>query len=793
MSGAAHFRRLLLLSASLISAAPALAQTAPSPSGAVVAPSETTQPSTADQSIEPAGSEILVTARRREESAQTVPIAITAFDQTMIREKAIFSTQDLTQVTPGLNVAPQGSRDTPTLVIRGQRRAVTGAGAPAVVTYFQDVPLPNEGSLLPTFDIGSIQVLKGPQGTLFGRNTTGGALLVYSQAPVYDLEGYVEGQIGSFDERRVEAAINLPILDQRLALRVAGQVWRREGYTRNFGVGRDLDDIQNDAVRASLLAEPLDNLKNVTVFDYYRAREAGTATILFGTYPNPPAVLGGGNARTPTARPFFDCGVAGCDIDLELANQRGQGVRRTNTSIAPVSNRDFWGVANTTTVDLGTVTLKNIFGYRSTKIYAQRDGDGSSLPLSDGISRTNNSQVSNELQLLGTALDERLDWIAGAFYLKSRPGEVVGGTLLAPILPGQPQLFNENYITSESKALFAQLGYDLGSLVDGLRVNAGLRYTWDSSSGCSILRPLTTGFVGKDDCAASGGRVGSESSEAPTWTLGLDYQVSEALFLYVTNRRGYRSGGFNQGGLNAAFAQYESYAPEKVTDFEAGMKSQWRIAPGVRARVNLTGYTSEYSNIQRALTLPANFDNDNIPTNDANSLIINAAKATIRGLEFDGSLSIEDFTISAFAAYTDAGYDEFEAAPVFVPLLGNNPVANRFSYTPEWTWGASLRYAAPLGQIGELVFNANYFWQDVTWFVERPLDTYGIEDSYDVVNARLELNSIAGSPLDVAVFVRNVFDNTFATAAGITTPAVTATAKIYNEPRVAGLQVRYSF
>ncbi|MEH3106873.1 MAG: TonB-dependent receptor [Sphingomonas fennica] len=789
-----HLLSLLAGSALTAAAGSAAAQTAPAPSGAVAVPSDTTVPAGIDQpSTEAAGTDIVITARRREESAQTVPIAVTAFNDTMIREKSIVSTQDLTQVTPGLNVAPQSSRDTPTLVIRGQRRAVSGAGAPAVVTYFQDVPLPNEGSLLPTFDIGSLQVLKGPQGTLFGRNTTGGALLVYAKAPVYDLEGYVEGTLGRYDERKIEGAINLPIIDQKLAVRVAGQVWRRDGYTRNIGVGPDLDDIHNDAIRVSVLAEPVEGLKNVAVFDYYRAREAGTGAILNGTFPNP-AVPGGGNARTAAARPFFDCGVRGCDIDIALADQRARGVRVTDTSISPLSRRDFWGVANTTTFDAGAVTIKNIFGYRSTNIVARRDGDGSGLRLSDGYSRADSTQVSDELQLLGSLMDDKLDWIVGGFYLKSKPDGVVGGWTLAPIFPGQFPSFNENYITTESKALFGQVGYDLGALADGLKANAGFRYTWDKSSGCTITRLSTLGFAGEDGCRTAGGRQGRESSKAPTWTLGLDYQVSRALFLYVTNRRGYRSGGFNQSGLAPSLAPYESYEPEKVTDYEAGIKSQWSLGRGARARFNLSAYTSEYANIQRGLTPGGNFDGDNNPANDPNSLIINAAKATIRGFEFDGALTFGGLTLSGFGAYTDAYYTRFDAIPVFVPLLGTNPVANRFSYTPEWTLGGGLRYARPLGDdIGTFVFNANYFFADKTWFVERPFDTNGIENGYKVTNLRAELNGIGGSGVDVSAFVRNVFNRTFATAGGIITPAVTATTKIYNEPRVYGIQARFTF
>ncbi|NWK97500.1 hypothetical protein DM806_17875 [Sphingobium lactosutens] len=237
---------------------------------AVPAFAQSTSPKEAAGRSEETGN-IVITARRRQESAQTVPVSVTAFDSETLRERSVANTQDLTFVTPGLNVAPQTSRDTPNIVIRGQRRAAVGAGDPAVVTYFADVPLPTKGSILPTFDVASVQVLKGPQGTLFGRNTTGGALLLYPEQPRYKAEGYLQLTLASYEERTLEGAINLPIVDDHLALRVAGQMARREGYTKNIGVGGDLDDRHTDSFRASLLWEPSTQVSNTTIIDYYRA------------------------------------------------------------------------------------------------------------------------------------------------------------------------------------------------------------------------------------------------------------------------------------------------------------------------------------------------------------------------------------------------------------------------------------------------------------------------------------------------------------------------------------------
>lgn len=757
---------------------------------AIAAPGAHAQ--TAPQVSDDPGGQITVTARRREESAQTVPVSVTAFNAEMLREKAVVSTQDLTYTTPGLNVAPQTSRDTPSIVIRGQRRATAGAAAPSVVTYFADVPLPNEGSIVPTFDVGSIQVLKGPQGTLFGRNTTGGALLLYPVAPNYDFGGYGQLTLGSYNERTFEGAVNVPVVTDKAALRLAGQIARRDGYTKNHGVGGDLDDRHNNAFRGSLLLEPIDGLKNVTVFDYYKAKENGTGTVLNGVYPNP-AVAGGGNARTAVNAPYFDCGVAGCDIDIALAEQRANGVRDVSTSIAPRSNRTFWGIANTTTLDVGAVTFKNIFGYRSSKVDAVRDMDGTYLQLNESLSNTAVEQYSNEFQIMGKLFDDKLDWIVGAFYLKSDPTGVNGGVTYAAVIPGRTFTYNENYNNATSKALFGQIGYAFGGFADGLRFNGGFRYTWDKSSGCSVAMLSTLDRIGPDACEEQGGKTGAEKSKAPTWTLGFDYKVNEDLFLYITNRRGYRAAGFNQSGLSSYFDGFETFKPEKVTDYEAGIKSSWRIGD-VKGRFNIAAYTSKYNNIQRAIFPGANFDGDNDPSNDPGNLIINAAKATIKGTEFDFSVTpVRGFSVTGFGAYTDAKYDEYAAPAAFVPLLGTNPVNNKFSYTPKWTLGAGARYAHELGDFAELVINANWFHSSKVWYVERPLDTNGIQKAYDTVNLKFDLNDIEGRGIDLGLFVRNLFDVTYAAAGGVVTPSITATSLVYNEPRVIGVQLRMAF
>src|SRR6185295_12948366 len=219
--------------------------------------------------------------------------------------KNIVNVSDLTKVTPGLNITGGGSRTNVFVTIRGQSRGVTGNVSPGVLTYFNEVPLPTYGSMIPTYDMDNIQVLKGPQGTLFGRNSIGGAVLTYSKAPNYTFNGYVKGEIGMYANRSVEGAVNIPIIPEHVALRVAGQLARSGGWgttlratgytidpvTHVASPGHFIPTLHNDneydttSFRASLLIEPVEGFKNVTVFDYVKLR--GSAGPIFSQfYPN---------------------------------------------------------------------------------------------------------------------------------------------------------------------------------------------------------------------------------------------------------------------------------------------------------------------------------------------------------------------------------------------------------------------------------------------------------------------------------------------------------------------------
>lgn len=729
--------------------------------------------------------EIVVTARRREERLQDVPVAVTALTNEALRQRGVTTTQDLQTTAPSLRVAAQISNDTPSFSIRGQGRPLFAGALPAVVTYLSDVPLPQDGSIAPVFDIGSVQVLKGPQGTLFGRNTTGGAVLIYPSRPeVGVFEGYVEGTLGNYDLREVEAVINLPFWDDRGALRLAGEVVRRDGFVENLSGGRDLLDRHANSFRASLLLRPTDTLENLTTIDTLNTDEAGGIPILTGLFP-------GGTARSAANNPFFFGGVPGRDLDIELARQRADGPWRARPGTTdPYNSVDIWGLSNTTTWEFGELTFRNIFGYRNNTIHYSLDVDGTSLSLNDRFNtrdyaQVNERQYSNEFQVLGKAFDDRLDWIAGLFYLDSAPDGSSGyrsATFIRPTSPPPPIV--SNYVFDISKAVFAQGSYDLSDWVDGLGVTLGYRYTWDERSFCG---GRTVAITPLSDCDLPG-RTQTGEFSAPTWTATVDYRIDEQIMVYASTRRGYRSGGLN---LNLpAGLVVGPYQPELSTDFELGLKSDWRFGDA-RARFNAAAYRTEIEDFQQSITTTVVVG---AGTQTA-AVVLNAAKAHVNGAEIEaGFIPNEWLELNASYAWLDPQFDEYTGPPGIVG--GSGVLTNQAFPGADQTFNLNAKVNLPVpARIGDVSASVNWYWSDdvqVTNASQIP-DPLLIQPAYSVIDLRLDWRGVLSYPVDLGLFARNVTDEDYRVGTSSSSPAFTAVSSLYGAPRTVGVELRYSF
>jgi iron complex outermembrane receptor protein len=808
-------KSILLGSASIMAAGAAHAQSAPQADAAASAGS--------------GYGDIVVTARRREESIQRVPVAVTAVTSEQIAERGIQTTEDLQKLVPGVIFSGAGGSESPTFFIRGQGRDVIGAALPSVITYFNEVPLNARGSTIPTFDVANVQVLKGPQGTLFGRNTTGGAVLYYSQKPTYDFGGYAQATLGDYSWHALEGAVNVPLIADKLAVRVAGQYTSRAGYTKDMTGNRDPDNLNNHAFRVSVLAEPVEGLKNTTVFDYYWSRTNSTAvqalgfspviTNNFGNYSNFIGYLAH-VALAPVLNPAqqqalvdgFACTTSiDCNVDQQVARQLAAGPRKTwsNPNYQPENYSRVWGITNTTEFDLGGVSVKNIFGYRQSSTRLNSNSDGLPVSMLVGDTHDSTKQVSDELQISGKALGDKLNYILGAFYLKVSPNgeQVLPLQFLNPasISPDAWPISSSGnaLLTDESKALFANVGYEI---VPGLRFNAGFRHTWDKESICGYTDIFSEAGRAKSlaDCKATvadimaggGGATGAAAAgidksakfEANTWSVGLDYQATPDLFVYGVARRGYRAGNFNTPSLGGILTPYQTYTPQFVTDFEIGVKADWRMG-GVRGRTNVAAFHSNFTKLQRQISaIPANFDGDNNPANDptGTSVVVNGGKSRVQGIEVSGYISpVPSLTFDYGVSYIDAKFTELSAPPIFVGLAGGDA---KFNSTPKWSYSVQGRYQLPVKLAGgDVVLRGSYYWVDdyIVGALNFP--------SHHTIDAAIDINHIADSGLNLSFFVNNLTNEAYLLHSVLSGNSPGVFSADYAAPRMYGVRARYNF
>ncbi len=756
--------------------------------------------------------DIVVTARRVAESIQSAPVSVTAFSAETLRQSTIRDTQDLLVKTPGIFLAGSGGRLNSNFSIRGQSKALAGNSAPGVVSYFAEVPQPTVGSSVPTYDLSSVQVLKGPQGTLFGRNTTGGAILYYPTAPTYDLGGYALAGVSNYKGRIVEGALNLPIVTDKIALRVAGQYQKRDGYTKNIGVGGDADDLDSRAFRASLLLDPVDGIRNTTIFDFYRSHTVGGGSVLFNVLSGPSALTATGTLAAAQA---------------QLALQRARGPRVINSDVDAFERARRIGITNRTEVDVATdVQLINIFGYRKTKVDYFSSVDGLPTLISDGTGAiprglpvtvvggrqtSDVQQLTDELQLKGKAFGDKANWLIGGFYLKSKPQGPSGTYIPVFILPGITNApFNYNFYTEESKALFGNVDYSLDSLVQGLKINAGFRYTWDDISSCvgggTTPNPVVSpGGCRNGDPAILNTSINKTSSKAPTWQIGLDWQASRELFFYIVTRRGYRAGGLNGPTLAGRLVPFQSFDPEKVTDVEAGVRSDFKLGD-VAVRFNASPFVGWYSNVQVpisglntqascSLTAPGGTNPPRSPDGDCNAandpsggtLLVNAGKTRVAGVDLLGRIQpTRTLSFDAGATLLDLKSRSLTLPSALTSYLAVQAVP--FNLVAKTTITAGARWTLPLPEsFATGVLSADYYHSS------RVRSSDAILPSYDLVNARFDLNEIAGTQIDAGVYVRNLFNKKYLASANVGSNLLGIGSGFYGAPRIYGVELRVRF
>jgi iron complex outermembrane receptor protein len=753
---------------------------------------------TSDETTASSGSgleEIVVTARRREEKAQTVPITLTTLTQARLEKQDIRNNLDLLRDVPGLNGTTGASLGVTFSFIRG---------ASGVVSYFDQIPIAAGGvNQSYFFDVANIQVLKGPQGTLFGLSNDAGAILYEPNKPTTNYEGYIQGTLGDYGRGEFDAVLNLPV-DDKLLLRFGGQFNHQDGYIHVRNPDVDLLDQNYYDGRAQATFRPTDDIENELLVNYFHSRYRPGTFVLAGINPGIPTALanafGPGNGATISQIIPFVSPPGSPTVAQVLAQQQRDGIYTVNAlGLPPSAQVSVLNIFNTTTWDIqDNLTFKNIFGYTETQNSAfVQDIDGSVLPLLQGRgplpsqSSGPSVQYNEEFQLLGTLFNDKLKYTFGTF---NQLGGENGSDTRSPYGITYADAFGQvvgadGVERSRTDAVYLQGTYNLDDYLEGLSFTAGGRYTWN--------KVYTRG----DSFTSLGQHVSSFSQAAnfrsPSYTLSLDYQWRPNTLIYFTNSRGYKTGGLNDTPTQV-FTSFAIYKPEHLDNYEIGIKSDFDLAAidlsSVKARVNLTGFYDIDQNISVETT--GGYQVLGTPLPSLGTPNINVGDADIFG--YDGEITVvpdPSVEISANFAYTRGTYKHF---------LGPNAAGNgqvfspgvNFEVTPLYKFDLHGTYHLPIDQqYGDISATAIYSFTDRQTLTDAPnLVPQDYFPAFDNLDIDFDWKSIWGqSGLDGRIFVTNLLENTHANGTLAAYRIVGFIGYQPAQPREFGVTLRYAF
>lgn len=700
--------------------------------------------------------EIIVTARKREESLQEVPISITAIGQEALTNQSVNELSDLQRQVPGMQIAAGTASPVAAVVtIRGQGQAdVLLTTDPSVGVYIDGVYNPRSLGLSTILqDVQRVEVLRGPQGTLFGRNTTGGALSIVTNEATPDFGGSLRAIIGDYNNVDLSGMLNIP-LGPDAGLRIYGRNSTRDGFATD-AAGRDLNDEDLQFFRARLDIDPAPGLSITLTGDWGRIETGGAAIQMAGWQF-------GGNAHAEVAAQTCGCvpGLAQLNAVVPLMNSWvvSEGLENTFGGQEQSSIAESWGASADVSWDISdTLTLRSITGVRQLQKRDLEDLDATPLLILQPDLRARYDFFSQELQLLGGS--DNFVWVVGAYY-SMEDGNDGSVTPALPFLnPANPNTFDAD-VTNSSWAVFGQATWDFAPRWS---FTGGLRWTEETKEMVSrnhfIIVPFqeqppiltSTGFCridpaqldDPDICQASFSDEFSDWS----WLLSLDYDITDDVLFYVSASRGFRGGGQNlRGAPNTG--SFDSYEPETALNYEVGLKTS---SFDGRLIVNGAVFTTDYQDIHRSIITAG------IPPATRTG---NAAAATLTGGEIEVSWNpIDPLTLSFTAAYLKGEYDEYIN-------IGDGLDHSADPWpAPEWTYSASARYVVPL-ETGDLAFQVDYSHADAFSLaiagVNAQLAPFLAGWETDLVNGRisLDIDSINGQ---VAIFGRNLTDDDYYT------------------------------
>ena len=585
--------------------------------------------------------DIVVTAQRREQRLQDVPLAVSAFSMESLEDGKVESLLNLDGKVPNVVLAPVGAYPfASAFYIRGLGYAdVESSFEPSVGVELDGVYLSrNVGAVQDFFDIGGVTILRGPQGTLYGRNTIGGVVSVQSRRPSFDFGARAQATFGSNGRQELRTGVEGALIEDKLAGKFSFLTKTYDGYIKNYD-GRDMGAQDVTSMRGALLWTPTASFDATLIVDYTKDKGTGTA---FENASLPSMVLPGfGEPADTDGDPFLS--HVGDDIFSDL---------------------EALGVTLNANWDLGPVKLTSITGYRKTDTEVLSDFDGTPTPFMTVHRDETHDQFSQELRLASNT-DGPLTYVVGAYYMTQEYDIATGqfGTVFGSPTAGSTIYTQQK---ADSWAVFGQADYEV---LPGLTVTAGGRYSKEEKTFTTqpLFYPNAETFEASfDDFSPK---------------VGVSYKWSDTLMTYAQYSRGFRAGGFN--GRAGSFLAVGPYDSETVDSYEVGVKSDLFDR---RLRLNAAVFTSDYQDMQQSVQqlIPGTLINQ--------TLVANVGAATISGFEAEATALLTDvFTISASVGYLDASYDEFMAD------LGDGlGVIDRtylpMPYAPKWSNSVTFNY-----------------------------------------------------------------------------------------------------
>ncbi len=714
---------------------------------------------------------VVVSARRREENSQDVPVSLTAYSRDDIKWQNATDVARLVQSVPNVEVGAgsRGSSDA-VITIRGLATADTSpVFDPSVGIYINGEYLGRtEGALTDVVDLDNVQVLRGPQGTLFGRNSIGGAILINTKRPTDEYQAEVSATYGNLNQRGGYGIVNIPLTaDGSWAVRGVVQQMDRNGYGKNVFTGaRNLDDANNSLWRVSLLGHPADNVELYVQYDGLESHSNGAARTPIGS---PAGVLFAYNTAVALG------------IVSNINSLPAPGSLKANETVG-----NFTGTGESTRVNnlLGSLrwdasqnfSLSLDASYRKLAVQSRIDQDGTPAPIADASMPNHQQQRTVEFKANGNLFDGRLIWVAGASWFNE---EAAIDVLTNPTFSFTRSDSISN-VQNSSVAGFAHASFDV---TDRLSVAGGIRYTSDhrqiqtaayhgaadTLAGCVVSPAIR---VDPQTCLATG----AVDFDYISWEATADYKIEDGVRLYARASKGDKSGGFN-ASVQTGFLN--PFNPESLTQFETGVKSEWLDN---RLVVNVSAYYSIYDDLQRQVI--------RIIGGAPSVWASNAGSADISGGELEVvALPLDNLTLRGSFGYTYAKYNTWNFVDPVTHAV-EDLSHNKFDLVPRYTYSLSANYVVPL-ETGSLGFQIDWNAKD-SYQLSPENRTDFVQGSYGLLNARVAFTT-EDTRWEMAIFGTNLADTTYQVFGSVYPVPGGLLVPVTGAPRMFGATVTYRY